>query len=88
MKYKSFKEYYWKRAAWTLGIPWGLATGIFFALDDNKWTLTGIINNHSLVDITGLLIAGFLFAFLYGRSRWKQEVLQEKENMNPSSGNE
>lgn len=91
MKYKSFKEYYWKHALWTLGIPWGLATGIIFALSDNKWTFSGILNKHSLIDIIGLLLAGFLFVFFYGRSRWirsrNYEALQAKDNIDQSLPN-
>ncbi len=71
MQYKTFKEYYWKRALLTLALPWGLGAGIFAALSDNNWSLTGILCKNTLFVFIGFILSGFLFAYFYGGSRWR-----------------
>jgi membrane protease YdiL (CAAX protease family) len=71
IRHKTFRSYFWRSALWTLGLPFGLGMGIFSALERNSWRTTGIINRQTLILFISWLIAGFLFAYFYGRSRWK-----------------
>lgn len=71
-RYPTFRSYFWKLALPLLGLPFGLGLGIFSALDKNNWQINGIFTRQSLIPFIGWLIAGFLFAYFSGRSRWKR----------------
>lgn len=71
-RYPTFRSYFWKLAFPTLGLPSGLGLGIFFTLDKNNWQINGLFTRQTLFIIIGWLIAGFLFAYFSGRSRWKR----------------
>jgi hypothetical protein len=79
MEYKSFKEFYWKRAVWTIGLPWGLLTGILFAITRKKEVLEYFTNWITLLQILFFILGGFLLAFTYGKSLWKRGKAIEAE---------
>jgi len=72
IKYKTFKQFYWKYAFLRLGLPWGIATGIIISLSDNHWSLNGILSKNTLIEVAGVPLAGFLFAYLWGKITWKR----------------
>jgi hypothetical protein len=72
LKYQTFKEYYWKCALLKIGLPWGFATGIFISINHNSWSLKGILSIETLIEVVGMTLAGFLFAYLYGKSNWQR----------------
>lgn len=71
-RYPTFRSYFWKLALPTLGLPFGLGLGIFYALDKNNWQINGIFTRQTPIPVVIWLIAGFLFAYFSGRSRWKR----------------
>jgi hypothetical protein len=83
MEHKTFSEFYWKRAIWTIGLPWGLTTGVIIVIIQNKEVLKYFTNWTTLIQILAFVIGGFLFAYTSGRSLWKRgksfEVRKEKE---------
>ena len=87
LKFKTFREFYWKRALFTLGLPWGFATGILVSISDNNGSLKGILSINTLIEVSGFTLAGFLFAYFYGKSTWNRskalETSQEKEEQEP-----
>lgn len=71
IRHKTFPSYFWRSALWTLGLPFGLGIGILGSLERNRWTIAGIFTRQTLFILCSSLIAGFLFAYFYGRSRWR-----------------
>ncbi|HPJ60280.1 MAG TPA: hypothetical protein P5180_00910 [Bacteroidales bacterium] len=72
MHYKSFKEFYWKRAIWNIGIPWGFVTGVLFAIVRNKEVLAYFTTGITLLQILFFILGGFLLAYTLGRNLWKK----------------
>jgi hypothetical protein len=83
MEYKTFKEFYWKRAIWTIGLPWGFVTGVLFAIVQNKEVLKYFTSWMTLLQILFFVLGSFLFAYTSARSLWKRgkalEARKEKE---------
>ncbi len=79
MEYKSFKEFYWKRAIWLIGLPWGFLTGVLFAIARNKEVLKYFTNWITLLQILFFIIGGFLLALTAGKSLWNRgKKLEQK----------
>lgn len=82
--YETFKEFYWKRAIWLIGLPWGFATGILFAIVQNKEVLRYFTSWITILQILFFVVGGCFFALTVGKSFWKREmkVRESKEKMN------
>ncbi len=79
MEYNNFKDFYWRRAIWVIGLPWGIFTGIFFVIVQNKEVLEYFLKWTTLVQILAFILGGFLLAFTYGKSLWKRGKAIEAE---------
>ena len=79
MDYKNFNEFYWKRAIWTIGLPWGFLTGVLFAIAMNKEVLKYFTSWTTLLQILFFILGGFLLAFTSGKSLWKKgKAIEQK----------
>jgi hypothetical protein len=72
MHYKTFREFYWKRAIWVIGLPWGFLTGMLFAIVRNKEVLKYFTETKTIVQLLFFILGGFLLAFTSGKSLWKK----------------
>lgn len=74
---KNFKEYYWKHALLNIGLPWGLLTGVLFAIVQDKMVLKYFTQWSTILQILLFILGGFLFAWTLGRSFWKRSKKSE-----------
>jgi len=89
LKYKTFKQFYWKHAFLRLGLPWGIATGIIISLSHNDWSLNGILSKNTLIEVVGFPLAGFLLAYLWGKATWKRfRELDESQGIDEKESGE
>jgi hypothetical protein len=77
MEFKTFKEFYWKKAIWRLGLPWGFITGILFAIIRNKEVLHYFMNWQTLLLLLFFMVGGCFYALTVGRSLWKRSKAAE-----------
>lgn len=88
MKYKNFKEFFWKSAIFRIGLPWGFLTGFIFVIIQEKEILRYFLSIEALMQILIFtILGGLLMAFGAGKHLWKiskrsesKEEL-EKENI-------
>ena len=84
--YKNFKEFYWKRAIWAIGLPWGFTTGILFAIVQNKEVLKYFKDWVTLLQILFFVIGGCFLALTVGKSFWIRSMKSNETNKNESNG--
>jgi hypothetical protein len=81
MPYKTYKEFYWKRAIWSLGLPWGFLMGVFTAILDNKEVLAYFTSGEVIFRILFFMAGGCFWAIGGGRRYWRiMKKAEEQKN--------
>jgi hypothetical protein len=80
--YKDFKEFYWKKAIWSIGLPWGFTTGILVVIVQNKEAFRYFTNWATLLQIVFFILGGCILALTVGKSLWKRSIKSEAGNAN------
>jgi hypothetical protein len=80
MEYKSYKEFYWKRAIWRLGLPWGFLTGLLVAIVDDKAIFSYFTSWKIIIQLLFFMVGGCFWAIRSGRRYWEAfKKMQDQE---------
>jgi hypothetical protein len=76
----TYRQFYWKRALWLLGIPWGLQTGFIFVIIQDKQVVEYFLQWETILQLLSFLLGGFLFAWTGGKALWKRSAANIKNS--------
>jgi hypothetical protein len=81
MKYKSFKEFYWKSAIFKIGLPWGFLTGLLLVIIQDDEILKYFLSTKVILQILFfVIVGGLLMAYGTGKSLWRISKKKEEES--------